>query len=245
MLYRYRLNIQYDGAKFFGWQLQKNKRTVQGVIEEALKLILKSNSRIPVHGSGRTDKGVHAWGQVAHADMDIKMGVQSMVKATNGNLSNDIEILDIIRVENQFHARFNATKRCYRYQFYSGKSLLFNNQTWHMKSLNLELLNTLSIFVLGEHNFLSFSKFNKEKINTFCTIFTSSWKVENNITYYKIEGNRFLHHMVRYLVGTMLAVNNGNISIEDFKRLISYPSKNVHIFKAPPKGLILEKVFYD
>ena len=76
MLYRYRLIIQYDGAKFFGWQLQKNKRTVQGVIEEALKLILKSNSRTPVHGSGRTDKGVHAWGQVAHADMDIKMGVQ-------------------------------------------------------------------------------------------------------------------------------------------------------------------------
>ena len=114
-----------------------------------------------------------------------------------------------------------------------------------MKSLDLELLNTLSIFVLGEHNFLSFSKFNKEKINTFCTIFTSSWKVENNITYYKIEGNRFLHHMVRYLVGTMLAVNNGNISIEDFKRLITYPDKNVHIFKAPPKGLILEKVFYD
>ena len=148
MLYRYRLIIQYDGAKFFGWQLQKNKRTVQGVIEEALKLILKSKSRIPVYGSGRTDKGVHAWGQVAHADMDIKMGVQSMVKATNGNLSNDIEILDIIRVENQFHARFNATKRCYRYQFYSGRSLLFNNQTWYMKSLDLELLNTLSIFVL-------------------------------------------------------------------------------------------------
>ena len=245
MLFRYKLIIQYDGTNFFGWQLQKNKRTIQGVLEETLKLILKSKSRIPIHGSGRTDTGVHALGQVAHADMDIKMDVQSMVKAINGNLPIDIEILDIIRAENEFHSRFNAIKRCYIYQFYTGKSLLFNNQTWYIKSLDLKLLNTLSTLVLGEHNFLSFSKFNKEKINTFCTILTSLWKVENNIIYYKIEGNRFLHHMVRYLVGTMVAVNTEKITIEEFKRLLSYPNKNVRIFKAPPRGLILEKVFYD
>ena len=245
MLFRYKLIIQYDGTNFFGWQLQKDKRTIQGVLEETLKLILKSKSRIPIHGSGRTDTGVHALGQVAHADMDIKMDVQSMVKAINGNLPIDIEILDIIRAENEFHSRFNAIKRCYIYQFYTGKSLLFNNQTWYIKSLDLKLLNTLSTLVLGEHNFLSFSKFNKEKINTFCTILTSLWKVENNIIYYKIEGNRFLHHMVRYLVGTMVAVNTEKITIEEFKRLLSYPNKNVRIFKAPPRGLILEKVFYD
>ena len=245
MLSRYKLIIQYDGTNFFGWQLQKNKRTIQGVLEETLKLILKSKSRIPVYGSGRTDTGVHALGQVAHTDMDIKMGVQSMAKAINGNLPIDIEILDIIKAENQFHSRFNAKKRLYIYQLYTGKSLLFNNQTWYIKSLDLELLNTLSTLVLGEHNFLSFSKFNKEKINTFCTILTSIWKVENNIIYYKIEGNRFLHHMVRYLVGTMVAVNTGKITIEEFKRLLYYPNKNVRIFKAPPRGLILEKVFYD
>jgi tRNA pseudouridine38-40 synthase len=245
LFYRFKIIIQYDGTNFFGWQLQKNKRTIQGVLEKTLKLILKSKSRIPVHGSGRTDTGVHAWGQVAHADMDIKMDVESMMKAINGNLPKDIQILDFIRVKNDFHSRFNAKKRCYRYQLYNGKSLLFNNQSWYIKSLDLKLLNKLSTYLIGKHDFLSFSKFNKNKINTFCIIFTSLWKVKNGIVYYKIEGNRFLHHMVRYLVATMIAVNTKKITIKEFKALLNDPQKDAHIFKAPSKGLILEEVFYD
>ena len=186
MLSRYKLIIQYDGTKFFGWQLQKNKRTIQGVLEETIKLILKSDSRIPVYGSGRTDTGVHALGQVAHVDMNIKMNSESMMRALNGNLPKDIQILNFIRVNNDFHSRFNAIKRCYIYQFYTGKSLLFNNQSWHIKSLDLKLLNILSAFIIGEHDFLSFSKFNKDKINTSCIIYTSLWETENNIVYFNV-----------------------------------------------------------
>jgi len=96
LLSRYKIIIQYDGTKFFGWQLQKNKRTIQGVLEETIKLILKSDSRIPVYGSGRTDTGVHALGQVAHVDMNIKMNAESMMRALNGNLPKDIQILNFI-----------------------------------------------------------------------------------------------------------------------------------------------------
>ena len=245
MLSRYKLIIQYDGTKFFGWQLQKNKRTIQGVLEETIKLILKSDSRIPVYGSGRTDTGVHALGQVAHVDMNIKMNSESMMRALNGNLPKDIQILNFIRVNNDFHSRFNATKRCYIYQLYTGKSLLFNNQSWHIKSLDLKLLNILSTFIIGEHDFLSFSKFNKDKINTSCIIYTSFWEIENDIVYFKIEGNRFLHHMVRYLVGTMTAVNTKKIAIEEFKVLLNEPKKISRVLKAPSRGLILKEVFYE
>ena len=245
MLSRYKLIIQYDGTKFFGWQLQKNKRTIQGVLEETIKLILKSDSRIPVYGSGRTDTGVHALGQVAHVDMNIKMNSESMMRALNGNLPKDIQILNFIKVNNDFHSRFNATKRCYIYQLYTGKSLLFNNQSWHIKSLDLKLLNILSTFIIGEHDFLSFSKFNKDKINTSCIIYTSFWEIENDIVYFKIEGNRFLHHMVRYLVGTMTAVNTKKIAIEEFKVLLNEPKKISRVLKAPSRGLILKEVFYE
>ena len=245
MLSRYKLIIQYDGTKFFGWQLQKNKRTIQGVLEETIKLILKSDSRIPVYGSGRTDTGVHALGQVAHVDMNIKINSESMMRALNGNLPKDIQILNFIKVNNDFHSRFNATKRCYIYQLYTGKSLLFNNQSWHIKSLDLKLLNILSALIIGEHDFLSFSKFNKDKINTSCIIYTSFWEIENDIVYFKIEGNRFLHHMVRYLVGTMTAVNTKKIAIEEFKVLLNEPKKISRVLKAPSRGLILKEVFYE
>jgi len=245
LLSRYKLIIQYDGTKFFGWQLQKNKRTIQGVLEETIKLILKSDSRIPVHGSGRTDTGVHALGQVAHVDMNIKMNAESMMRALNGNLPKDIQIINFMRVNNDFHSRFNALKRCYIYQFYTGKSLLFNNQSWQIKSLDLKLLNILSTFIIGEHDFMSFSKFNKDKINTSCIIYTSLWETENDIVYFKIEGNRFLHHMVRYLVGTMTAVNTKKIAIEEFKVLLNEPKKVSRVFKAPSRGLILKEVFYE
>ena len=245
MFSRYKLIFQYDGTNFSGWQLQKNKRTVQGVIENALIRILNSNIRIPIYGSGRTDTGVHAWGQVVHVDLKINLNSRNLINAINANLPKDVELLNLTKVENGFHSRFDATKRLYVYQCFTGKSLLHRNQCWKTIDLNVLKLNSLASEILGEHDFLSFSKFNKLKLNTNCKIFFSEWKKKDSIVYYKIVGNRFLHHMVRYLVGSMVAVNDKKLTKSDFLKLIRKPKKEVKIFKAPPQGLILKKVFYD
>ena len=245
MQYRYKLVIQYDGSKFFGWQLQKEKRTIQGVLEGSLKKILKSKTRIPIHGAGRTDTGVHAWGQVAHSDIDINFKSDKLINAFNANLPVDCRILSITRISNHFHSRFDASYRDYRYQLYTGNSLLFRNQCWIKTRLNLEKLNTLSRMFIGQYDFLSFSKFSIEKKNTLCTIYESKWYLENGMTIYKIRGNRFLHHMVRYLVGSMIAVIEEKFTTSNLLDLLNRPSKRVKIFKAPPQGLILESVIYE
>ena len=242
---RYKLTFQYDGTNFSGWQLQNNKRTVQGEIEKAFKNLTKSNVRIPVFGSGRTDTGVHAVGQVVHVDLDINLSPENLIKAVNANLPVDVELLQSTKVDNEFHSRYDAKKRLYRYQCFIGKSLLHSNQCWKMNNLKISKLNSISSQILGEHDFLSFSKFNKKKLNTNCKIFLSRWTRNKNFIYYDIIGDRFLHHMVRYLVGSMIAVHDKRLTLSEFINLIKNPKKNVRIFKAPPQGLILQKVFYD
>jgi tRNA pseudouridine38-40 synthase len=243
-LSRYKLDIQYDGADYLGWQLQKNGRTVQGVLESAVKKISNQKDRIKIYGAGRTDTGVHAWAQVAHMDFNSNLEVQDIQNALNANLPTDCRVIDIMQVENNFHSRFDAKKRYYRYQCYLGNSLLYRNQCWMLPKLEIKCLNQLSGYLIGTHDFLSFCKYREELKNTVCEIFESQWSFENNICTFKISANRFLHHMIRYLVGTMVAVCDQRFSEFDFQTLLDNPRKNVQIFKAPPQGLILEKILY-
>ena len=243
-LQRFKLIVQYDGSNFSGWQLQNNKRTIQGVLEHTIKHIFRFKKRIPIHGSGRTDAGVHSSGQVAHVDVPLKISGDELQKALNGNLPNDCRIMDVSEVEETFHARFNAKKRYYKYQCYLGDSILYRNQSWVLKNLEIDHLNHLAKIILGEHDFLSFCKFRKDIINTNCLIYASTWKSNEKMLTYFIEGNRFLHHMIRYLVGTMIAVIEGRYTEEEFTTLLFYPKKEVKIFKAPAAGLILDKIDY-
>jgi len=242
---RYKITVQYDGYCFSGWQLQKDKKTVQGEIENALKVISKTKTRIPVHGSGRTDTGVHAYGQVAHFDLDTRLSNVELCNAINSNTSKECKIMSIVEINSDFEARFNAIKRCYRYQVYTGSSILYRNQAWLINDINLVLLKSLSEIIIGEHDFLSFSKYNPDKTNTKSIIYDSIWKKDKNMLIYDISGNRFLHHMVRYIVGTMIQVSRGRFSIDEFRSLLHQPRKNVQIYRAPACGLILLKVEYD
>ena len=237
--------IQYDGKEFYGWQNQKNKRTVQGEIESALAKVFKSNDRIIIHGSGRTDSGVHAYGQVAHFDYLSDLSDIVIKKSLNSKLDSDCRISSLLRVSNDFHSRFDAISREYIYQCYLGDSLLFRNQSWFQKKINLSKLNRLAKLIVGEHDFLSFSKFNPILNNSMCTIFNSEWIKNQNMIIFKIASNRFLHHMIRYLVGTMIAVINNKFSENEYFNLLNNPMKQVKIFKAPPRGLILMKVNYE
>lgn len=242
---RYKIIIQYDGSIFNGWQFQKESKTVQGEIENALKKISGYDSRIPVHGSGRTDTGVHAKGQVAHFDMNTKLGTDKLRNAINANISNFCRVMKVLKVNNDFHSRFDAKRRFYRYQIYNGESLLYKNQAWLKKHIDIKKLNAISKIILGKHDFLSFSKFRPNQLNTECEIYTSEWVSNEKMTVYNIVGNRFLHHMVRYLVGTIIKVAEGLYNIEKFKSLLNEPRKNVQIYKAPPNGLILARVDYE
>lgn len=241
---RYKIIIQYDGLGFKGWQLQKEERTIQGELESSLKT-LNNGKLIRIYGAGRTDTGVHATGQVAHFDFDRIIGISDLKKALNGNLPKDIRIMDCVKVSEEFHARFTAVKRYYLYRIRTDGFLLDRNYSWNIESLDIKKLNEIAQLFIGNNDFTSFSRNNKNLEHRRCIIFESVWKGDNALVNYTITGNRFLHHMVRYLVGTMVEVARGNYAFDEFKTLIDQPRENVNIFKAPPKGLVLTQVDYD
>ena len=242
---RYKITIEYDGSYFSGWQLQKNQITVQGLLEKVFQRISKSSKRIIVYGSSRTDTGVHAFGQVANVDLSLKLNNQKIKDALNGNLPWYCCVSEVKKVNLDFNARFSATSREYIYQCYTGKSFLFNNQSWILPRLDIKFLNNLSKNLIGNLDFLSFSKFRKDLKNTNCNIFSAHWKKNMEMYTFHVKANRYLHHMIRYLVGSMIGVYQNKLSKKDFMLLITKPRKKVLVFKAPPQGLILDKVNYD
>ena len=241
---RYKITIQYDGTAYFGWQMQTDKQTVQSAIENAL-LPLNNGSRVKIIGAGRTDTGVHALGQVAHFDLDTNISEPDLPNAINARLSKDIRIVNLSLISDDFHARFSAKKRYYKYQCYIGENLLFKNQSWVIDKIDINELIIYANAIIGKHDFLSFSKINRDIENTICEIYESEWIESEKMFTFNISGNRFLHHMVRYLVGTMIDGVKRKIELKEFIKLLNNPSKNVKIHKAPPQGLLLMGIDYD
>jgi len=241
---RFKITLHYDGTGFRGWQLQNKERTVQGEIEDALQ-ILNKKKLIRVHGAGRTDTGVHAMGQVAHFDFNTDMDTCALKDALNGNLARDVRVMDCAVVSPEFHARFSALRRYYQYRCRTNVFLLDRNYTWPTGPVDLSLLNEAASVIIGNHDFTSFSKNSEDLDHRRCIIYDSVWKENGDVVNYHVSANRFLHHMVRYLVGTMLEISRGKIKIEQFKELINHPIENVNIYKAPPQGLVLTQVDYD
>ena len=241
---RFKIKIQYDGTGFSGWQLQKKDRTIQGEIEAALK-ILNKGQIIRIHGAGRTDTGVHSTGQIAHFDFQTDLDSYELKKAINGNLPRDIRIMECLVVPAEFHARFSATQRHYLYRCRMDDFLLDRNYTWDTGPMDFNILNEAAQSIIGNHDFTSFSKNNEDLDHRHCTIRDSFWNEDGSVINYHVSANRFLHHMVRYLVGTMVEISRGKYKLERYKNLIDHPVENVQIYKAPPLGLVLTQVDYD
>ena len=243
---RYKIVIQYDGTNFSGFQSQKNQSGIQDNIESSISK-LNNDKKIKIYGASRTDAGVHALGQVAHFDLDSKFSEGELLRALNARLSKEIRISNLTKVNENFHSRFDATSKEYHYLCSLTDNPLHLRNYFQVKNLDFDLLMEVSKIIEGKHNFLSFSKFS-DKQNNDCEIFDSKW-VFNDKNHekllYIIHGNRFLHHMVRYLVGSMIAVSQNKISIDDFRTLLNQPIKNAKIFKAPSNGLILKEIFYE
>ena len=241
---KYKIIVQYDGSSFSGFQSQKNLNTIQDKIEHSLSF-LNQNNLIRVVGASRTDAGVHALGQVAHFNFDTELPLNAIKRAINARLPLQIRIIDIKAVNTEFHSRFDATKKQYLYQCSLTENPLLSKDHFVLQEIDFERLKDVEHELLGKHNFLSFSKFDIEKKNTICEIFKSKWALEHDKLFYIIEGDRFLHHMVRYLVGTMIGYMEKKISTEEFLSLLQNPIKDAKLFKAPAHGLILNKIFYE
>ena len=240
---RYKLLLQYDGSNFRGWQSQKDDRTIQGEMERALS-VLNHGKRVTVVGAGRTDSGVHATGQVAHFDLDTRLSESDLLKAINGNLPADIRVDDCSATAMDFHARFSAVKRIYQYKCRTDEYLLDRHYSWLVGKLDIDRMSKAAGMIIGEHDFTSFCKINPELEHNNCLIYHSSWNLKGPIVNYKVIANRFLHHMVRYLVGTMVAIGRHQTGLKQFEEMILNPGKEHKIYRAPANGLILKEVFY-
>ena len=242
---RYKLTIQYDGSQFHGWQTQAKGRTVQGDIEKALSTIYTEDDMTLI-GSGRTDAGVHALAQVAHVELSDHLSPTELCNALNGNLEKDVRIDSVKKVDEDFHARFSAISREYEYHLVRKFSPITRQFTAELKwDVHLELLDGCAKMLMGKHDFTSFCKANSEVENKICNILKAEWEELEGKFIFHIQANRFLQHMVRYLVGTMLEVSRGRYELDDFKSMINGSQTEAVVVRAPAQGLFLKKVFYD
>jgi len=242
----FKLDISYDGNNFFGWQIQKKGRTVQGEISLALEKVF-NEKKINLIGAGRTDSGVHANQQIANIKIDTYLKPISIKNAINANIKNDVYINSCEIVDETFNSRFDASSRDYIYIISNHFNPIKRNNVWHVDGLSfkVDLLNEIAKCLIGKNDFSTFCKQNSLRENNQCDIFYSKWSVDKKQLYFSIKGNRFLHHMVRYLVGTMISVVTGKLDLKTFKDLFYNKQISNLVIKAPAHGLYLNKIYYE
>jgi len=246
-----RLEIEYDGTAYAGWQMQANAKSIQGEITEAVRRV--TGKDVKLIGAGRTDAGVHALGQVASFIIDHDLPPEKYRPALNHHLDDDIVVLKSDRAAMDFHARFSARFKRYRYLVGSRRSAVYRNRRWdYGRALDGSLLHEAAGMVLGEHDFGPFCVTASLKENNLCRIDYSRWFERGGVWVYEIRGNRFLHHMVRGLVGAMVNLatrepdnNKNNLTLEMLENILEGSSTERVVFTAPAAGLYLVKVGYD
>jgi len=254
---RLRLTLAYDGAGFAGSQIQPGQRTVQGEVERALTTL--DSHPVRTVFAGRTDTGVHAVGQVAHADVHRAREPGMWRQGLNGILSPDLRVTNLTIVPNGFHARYDATWRQYRYVVWNGEVLppLGRGTMWHRrKPLDVTAMQAASWAVIGTRDFAAFAGDGKGvpdcDVETVRTMRTAEWTAERRpeaiaglALVFTVEGNGFLPHMVRNLVGSLVAIGAGDAPVEWMETLLAGKDRRRAAATAPPHGLILWQVRYD
>ena len=246
---KFKLIIAYDGTNYAGWQIQKTGLGVQQKIEEALQQLFSLPLR--VHSSSRTDTGVHAIGMAAHFEVPretFKMPVAKLALAINAHLPADIRVMQAARCRADFHARFHATGKQYRYFVWNHIALnpLLRWQSWHVPSpLDREAMRAAAGAFCGRHDFKSFAGTRDyEMESTIRTVTRCDLKLEGPLLTFVIEGDGFLYKMCRGIVGTLIQVGQGKISGHDIPAILSSRDRRVAGMTAPAQGLVLWKVFY-
>ncbi len=240
---RFFFEISYKGTHYHGWQNQDNATGVQSIVEKALTTLLRKDT--PIVGSGRTDSGVHCRQQFFHADITDAFEMADLVHRLNSFLPADIAIRSIRPVIPTAHARYDARLRGYEYHLTTVKDpLLVGLAYYHHRPLDLEKMNQAARLLVGSHDFQSFSKVNTDVNHFLCDLKTAYWEPQGNRLVFFIEANRFLRGMVRALVGTLLDVGSGKITVDAFQGVVESRDRKKAGMNAPPEGLYLVKVEY-
>ena len=240
---RYLLEITYDGSKYFGWQIQPNQRTIQGELIEKISILL--SEKINLTGCGRTDTGVHAEQFYAHFDFNKKINENDFKFKINNFLSPHISVNEIYLVKKDFHARFSAIARTYEYRISIKKDPFLIGKT-HLifKDLDLDLFNSGAKLLIGKKDFSSFCKSKSESKNKFCNVLEANCFKIKNMYIFRIKSNRFLHNMVRSIVGTLIDFSLKKISINELEKIIKVKDRKMSGVSVPAEGLYLVSVEY-
>lgn len=240
---RYKLTVSYDGAYFHGFQRQLKFNSVQETLEIALTDIFKMP--IVVKGSGRTDAGVHAKGQVVHFDSEQVIPCPNLKKILNKKVFPHIYVTDIENVDDAFHSRGSAIKKEYRYYVSIGTfdPLKANYQHHFHDRIDISKIREAMTYIVGTHDFASFSK-NKELKTTIRTIELFELNIKDGILEFRIIGNGFMYNMVRIIIALMLKIGEGKLAPSDIKRIIDGKNRKLAPYVAPACGLYLWKVYY-
>lgn len=240
---RFFFEIAYHGKNYAGWQSQSNAVGIQTVVEDALSKILRTE--IKVVGSGRTDTGVHCVQQYFHADIEKAFDPVHVLAKLNSFLPADLAIKSIRAVRSDAHARYAATERTYQYKITLVKNPFMQGMAWHLfKPVDIQTMNRASSLLVGVHDFTSFSKVKTDVNHFLCDVRFGAWKKKGDELVFTITANRFLRGMVRAIVGTLLDVGFGKISIQDFQKIVDSKDRRKAGANVPPYGLYLMKVKY-
>ena len=243
----YKLVLQYDGTKLNGWQKQGNTdNTIQGKLEAILERMY--GQYVEIHGSGRTDAGVHALGQVANFHAPEKFSPEEMKASLNEYLSKDIRVLKVEIADDRFHARLTAKAKTYEYRIDNGEVADVFQRKYVMREenpLDLDAMRAAAGYLVGTHDFKTFCANKKMKKSTVRTIYSIDIEEKNGIVSIKYRGNGFLYNMVRILTGTLIEVGRGMRKPEEMKMIIEAQDRGAAGFTAPAQGLYLVEVEYS
>lgn len=239
------MTLEYDGARYAGWQLQKNDRSVQGeLLDAAAKLF--GNQPIEVYGAGRTDAGVHARGQVAHLDVaETRLNPDQIRIGLNDALPHDINILRVEKAHPKFHARHDARSRSYTYQISKRRDAFGKKYVWWVRDpLDIRAMRDAAARLEGFHDFRSFGATEKAGQSTLVDLDQVEIREEADRIYIHITGSHFLWKMVRRMVGVLVEVGRGRMNGQDVETFLKTESREPAKYTAPPSGLFLERIEY-
>ena len=245
---RFKLTIAYDGTNYAGWQVQPGHATVQQAVEEAIAATV--GAVVKLHGSGRTDRGVHARGQVAHFDAETRISAKSMLNALNSRLPEDIRVLSADIVADDFHARRSAVAKEYRYVVWNGPVMPPQERLYALlahRPLDLALVRDGARRFIGEHDFVAFMANPQRTLETTVrTIYEFEVTKHGRRITFRVKGSGFLYKQVRSMVGMLLRVGTGAEKAERITELLDTSApRTAHVPSAPPQGLTLWKVWYN
>lgn len=241
---RYFIWFSYDGTQYHGWQIQPNGVTVQGELQRCLSLLLRED--VSVVGAGRTDTGVHARQMAAHFDTEAVFDAPQLVHKLNGLLHQDISIDRIEQVSQDMHARFSATSRTYHYYIHTRKNPFLRQYSLELHyQLDFALMNEAGRILTEYEDFGAFCKAGSDVKTTLCHVTHAQWhQTAPDAWYFEITANRFLRNMVRAVVGTLMEVGRGRLSLDDFRQVIEGRQRTQAGESMPAKALFLERVEY-